>query len=119
MSYLRKPDGQKCGKSCSSEEMAPKIKKQHHQMPASPAFMPLEDREDRASHDRHVKALQQECKNAKPSKQVSLSCMFDLVRCMMFIYICKFKTLKLAMWMILRNSMLQNCCFITGICNFL
>ena len=73
MSYLRKPDGEKRGKSCDgNEEKTPKLKKYHRQMPASPVFTPLEEGEDRASHDRHVKILQQECKNATPSKQVSL-----------------------------------------------
>ena len=68
MAYLRKPDGQKQGKF--SEETTPKTKQQHHQMPASPSFMSLEQGEDRASHDRHTKALQQECKNVHPNKQV-------------------------------------------------
>ena len=71
MSYLRKPDGEKRGKSCGdSEETTPK-RKYHPQMPASPVFTPLEEGEDRASHDKHVKILQQECRNATPSKQVS------------------------------------------------
>ena len=49
MSYLRKPDGQKCGKFCSSsEDSTPKLKKKHHLMPTSPAFMPLEEGEGRA-----------------------------------------------------------------------
>ena len=75
MSYLRKPDGQKRGKFCSSsEDSTPKLKKKHYLMPTSPAFMPLEEGEDRASHDRHIKALQQECRNVKPSKQVSCLC---------------------------------------------
>ena len=71
MAYLRKPDGQKRGKCDSTNPETPtKLKKPYHQMPASPVI-PLEDGEDRASHDKHIKTLQQECKNNPPCKQVS------------------------------------------------
>ena len=70
MAYLWKPDRQKRGKI--SEEAPQRhlnnyaIKCQHR----APAFMPLDKGEDRASYDRHMKALQQKCKNIHPDKQV-------------------------------------------------
>ena len=71
MAYLRKPGGEKRGKCHSSEEdTTQKSKKQHHVMPASPSFTPLEQGEDKASYERHMKNLQQECKNVHPDKQV-------------------------------------------------
>ena len=67
MSYLRKPDGEKRGKSCDgNEEKTPKLKKYHRQMPASPVFIPLEEGEDRASHDRHVKIYNKSVKMLHP-----------------------------------------------------
>ena len=73
MAYLRKPDGEKRRKCHSSEDVAAqKPKQQHHLMPASPDFTPLEQGEDRASYERHMRTLQQECKNIHPDKQVKL-----------------------------------------------
>ena len=80
MSYLRKPDGEKRGKCRSTEEAATqKLKQQHHLMPASPSFSPLEQGEDKASYERHMRNLQQECKNVHPDKQVKALyvCMFS------------------------------------------
>ena len=80
MAYLRKPDDEKRGKFNDDNEVSiPKQRKYHRKMPASQVFTPLEE-EDRAAQDRHVKILQQECSNATPSKQVSLSLMFNLVK---------------------------------------
>lgn len=70
MAYLRKPDGLKRGKEAASGTKA-EAKPVRLQMPAlipSAVLLPLG--EDKASHSRHLKLLQQECKNIHPNKQV-------------------------------------------------
>ena len=94
MAYLRKPDGLKRGKPTSNEETTPKLKKPHYQMPATSYVIPLEQGEDKASHDRHVKALQQECKTSRPNKQVRYCIMCKALNCSMdnnncyYMYVC-------------------------------
>ena len=68
MAYLRKPDGQKRGKENSIH--TPPSKSACPKMPASPCVV-LVNSEDRAAHDRHVKALQRECRGFRQNKQVT------------------------------------------------
>ena len=68
MAYLRKPDGQKRGKEKIVTDSPPKLAEKtimptiHHQ--------PSNNTEDKASHDRHIKYIQRECKSSRPKKKV-------------------------------------------------
>ena len=69
MAYLRKPDGEKRGKEKKSDSTPSKVA--HLQMPTSPPVT-VASSEDRASHDRHVKALQRECRSIRQNKLVCI-----------------------------------------------
>lgn len=66
MAYLRKPDGEKRGKEKPGSTPS---KSARLQMPTSPPVTVVNS-EDRASHDRHVKTLQRECRSIRQNKLV-------------------------------------------------
>ena len=68
MAYLRKPDGQKRGKGNPSPVAAVQRKPL---MPLCQSLSPVAlVCEDKASHERHLKALKKEYKSLHPNKQV-------------------------------------------------
>ena len=76
MAYFRKPEGQKRGNSGKRppKQVTPKPK-----MPDLPPipFMPIG--EDKASYDRHLKFLGEECTKLRPNKQViHFSCLHKI-----------------------------------------
>lgn len=83
MAYLRKPDGQKRGKSATPKPQAPV----HHLMPSSPAVV-IPPTEDKASHERHIKYLKRECRNVRPNKQVYIALNHLFVNAKGYLTIC-------------------------------
>ena len=62
MAYFRKPEGQKRG---NPGMHPPKLK-----MPDVPPLSFMPTGEDKASYDRHLKFLDEECTKLRPNKQV-------------------------------------------------
>ena len=96
MAYLRKPIGQKRGKESkdgATLEKPPKAPIQP-QMPSPPVAFAAPCAEDKASHERHIKMLQRECRNIHPNKQVTYTCMHACMHapCSMSYYVIHFQS---------------------------